>query len=68
MYNIEALKEICCKEWRAFYLTEGRNLMEVEAIQLARACHYTDALEIVTGKEWYYNCIDNEMQISTLNK
>lgn len=69
MVNVEALKEKCAEEWRAAYThIEESDCDIIKHSQLAQAYYYTDALEIVTGREWYYNRLNKAMQINTLNK
>lgn len=63
--RINQLKEDTALAWERAYgfeKTFGYGSSQYMC-QVARACAYRDALEIVTGLQWYYNSTHNDMRV-----
>ena len=63
--RIEQLKETTALAWESAYSfreTFGYDSSQY-CRQVASACAYRDALEIITGQEWYYNSMHNDMRV-----
>lgn len=63
--RIEQLKEMAAETWCLMYLFRehyGADSVEYNR-EAARACAYSKALELITGRAWYYNSCADEMRV-----